>query len=245
VNIEGAIKDVITTKLEEGHIEKMVAENLEKGVNKALESLLGNYGDITKVIQGKIKEVMIKQLSSYDYSNYVVKLDCVLSEILQKTALDHKKILQNFKELMIDAKLPVRVKVSDIFEQFKKYVSENVDTSELEVDTDDTPTYEHVPVTMEVEYEEKRSWGCFRYARVIFECGKDENLNCEIHLSKFKEYPWSMSVGIDTSINSLRYLDEFKIYLLKLSQIGDKIEIDDDYLEDDVRPEAEPEVSFG
>jgi hypothetical protein len=97
---------------------------------------------------------------------------------------------------------------------------------------------------MEVAYEDKRSWSSFRRAKVVFECEKDKELNCEIHLSKFKEYPWGLNPEIDTSIKSLRRLDAFKIYLLQLSQVSDRIVIDSDYLEDEVQPEAEPEASF-
>lgn len=244
MSIEKSINDVITAKLEEGIVEKLVAENLEKGINKALENLLGSYGDITKVIQGKIKEVMVNQLSSFDYSEYVVKLDHVLIEILKNTSLDHKKILENFKELMTNDEFPNPVKLSDIFEQFTKYVAKDVDTSKLKVDLDDDPAYEYVYVTMEVEYEDKRSWSSFQKAKVIFECEKDETLNYEIYLSKFKNYPWSLSVNIDSSISSLRYLDQFKVYLLRLKQSGANIEIDSEYLEDDVEPQAKPEASF-
>jgi len=153
--IETAIKDVITQKLAEGIIERLVAENLEKGINKSLENLLGNYGDVTKIIEKKIKSVMISQLSSYDYSKYIVKLDCVLTEILKKTSLDNKNILTNFKELMIDSEFPKVVKLSDIFEVFKKFVAKNVDTGKLEVEYDDGVSYEHVSVTMEVVREKK------------------------------------------------------------------------------------------
>ncbi len=244
MNIENAIKDVISKKLEEGIIEKLVAENLEKGINKSLENLMGHYGDITKVVEAKIKEVMIRQLESFDYSEYVAKLDHVLIEILKNTSLDHKKILENFKDLMVNQEFPKIVKVSDIFEQFKKYVAKDVDTSKLEVDTDDTPSYEYVSITMEVEYGDKRSWSNFQNAKLVLECEKDEKLNHEIRLSKFENYPWSIHVDIDSSITSLRYLNDFKIYLLKLNQSGARIEIDSDYLDDEVEPEAEPEVSF-
>jgi hypothetical protein len=246
MSIENKVKDVIAQKLEEGIIEKLVAENLEKGINKALENLMGNYGDVTKVIQDKIKEVMVGYLSSYDYSKYIIKLDHVLTEILNNTALDHKKMLENFKELMVSQELPKVVKVSDIFEEFKKYVAKNVDTSNLEVDTDDTPRYKDVAVTMEVEHEEKRSWSSsdFQAAKVIFECDKDEKVNREIRLSKFMKYPWHLRVEIDSSLDSLRHLDEFSIYLLKLKQGGVDIEIDSEFLEDEVEPEAEPEATF-
>jgi len=245
MNIEVAIKDVITQKLEEGIVERLVAENLETSINKALGNLMGNYGDVTKIIESKIKDVMVKQLESYDYSKYVAKLDCVLSEILQKTSLDNKKILENFKELMIDSEFPKVVKVSDIFNKFTKYVSKSVDTSKLEINYDDGVSYEYVNVTMEIEHEDKRSWSSFKYAKAVFECQEDENLNFEIRLSKFEEYPWSLSLELDTSIESLRHLDELKIYLLKLKQSGARIELDSEYLEDDVEVEAEPAPSFG
>ncbi len=244
MNIEQAVKDVITTKLQEGIIEKLVAENLEKGINNSLEKLLGSYGDVTKVIQDKIKEVMISQLSGYDYSKYVVKLDAVLTEILQHTALDHKKILENFKDLMIEQDIPDKIKVSDLFEEFKKYVADSVDTSKLEVNTDDEPCYEYVDVTMEVEHEEKRSWSSFKNATIIFECEKDEKLNTAIKISKFENYPWRFDDKIDSSIESLRHMNHFTLYLLKLHQKGTTIEIDKEYLDDEVKPEAEPEASF-
>jgi len=244
MSIENSIKDVITAKIDEGIIEKLVAENLEKGINKSLENLLGSYGDVTKIIEKKIKEVMSKQLEAFDYSEYVTKLDYVLIEILKNTSLDHKKILENFKVLMVNQEFPKMVKVSDIFEQFKKYVAKDVDTSELEVNTDDTPCYEYVSVTMEVEHEDKRPWSDFQNVNIVFKCEKDEKLNFEIRLSKFQSFSWHLHVNIDSSIKSLRNLDEFKIYLLKLSQSGASIEIDTEDMEDEVEPEAEPEASF-
>lgn len=244
MNIEKAINSVIETKLQEGIIEKLVAENLEKGINNALERLLGNFGDVTQVIEKEIKDVMLKQLESYDYSKYLVKLDYVLTEILKKTALDHKKILENFKELMTDQELPRTIKVSDIFEEYKKYVAQNVDTTNLEVCFDDGPFYEPVTATMEIENEEKRSWSSFEGAKIIFECKEDEDLNREIRLSKFDRYPWSISGTPELTINSLRRLDSFGIYLIRLSQGVKNIEIDENWLEDEVEPAKEPEPEF-
>lgn len=244
MSIESAIQDVITKKLEEGIIERLVAENLEKGINEALKSLFGSYGDVTKIIEKEIKDVMIKQLEGLDYSKYIVKLDCVLAEILRHTALDNKNMLENFKKLMVTSEFPKVVKVSDIFEEFKKYVAKNVETSELEVNCDDRPSYEDVTVTMEVERYEERSWSSWKKAKVVFECAKDNDLNCEIYLSKFKEYAWDLRVEIDSSIKSLRHLNDFQIYLLKLDQSGANIEIDENCEEDEVEVEAEPEASF-
>lgn len=238
MEIETKIKDVISAKLGEGLIEKLIAENLEKGINHSIERLLGEYGDITQVIEGKIKEVMLKQLSSYDYTKYVVNLDYVLTEILQRTTLDHKKILENFKELMLERNFPQIIKLSVVFEEFKEFVAESVDIDELEING---LNYENVSVTMKVEHEEERGWSNCINAKIVLECKKDEKLNCEIHISKYREYPWEFVSKSDLSINSLRYLDRFKLYILKLYQCGAKIEIDEEYLEDRVIPNEQPE----
>lgn len=244
MNLENSIKDVIEKKLEDGTVEKLIEKQLEQGINKSLENLLGSYGDVTKVIEDKIKEVMLNQLSGYDYSKYVVKLDCVLTEILKKTALDHKKILENFKELMTDQEVPRIVKVSDIFEEYKKYVSENVCTGDLEVVCDGEPRYEDVSVSAEVEEEKGRSWASFKHAKIIFECENDEEVNFELRISKFQHFSWQIDTEIDTSIRSLKHLDKFKIYILKLYQSAAKIEIDEDFINDEVEPEAMPEADF-
>ena len=244
MSLENAINDVIALKMGDGTIERLVAENLEKSINKALENLFGGYGDVTKVIEGKIKEQMVERLGKFDYSAYVAKLDFVLGEILKNTFFDHKKILSNFKSLMIEPDFPKVVKLSDIFDQFKKHVAKEINTSNLDINYDDGVNYESVLLTMEVERAEKRSWSSHEWAKVVFECEKDESLNCEIRLSKFDQYPWRMDVDIDSSIASLRYLDEFKIYLLKVKQSSVEIEIDFESVEDDVYPDAEPEASF-
>ncbi len=75
MNLENSIKDVITKKLEDGTVEKLVSEQLENGVNAALKDLFGNYGDVTKIIKEKVKSVIVPYLENYDYSEYVTKLD--------------------------------------------------------------------------------------------------------------------------------------------------------------------------
>lgn len=244
MSLENAINEAIALKMGDGTVERLVAENLEKGINKALESLFGGYGDVTKIIEKKIKESMVDQIERFDYSAYVAKLDHVLIEILKRTSLDHKKILSNFKEFMIETDFPKVVKVSDIFEEFKKHVAKEVDTSKLEVVFDDGVNYEHVRITLEVEREEERSWSSFEKVKVVFECEKDEDLNVSFHLSKFREYPWNVELDIETSISSLRRLDDFKIYLLKLKQSVVDIEIDIENDEDVAYPDAQPEASF-
>jgi len=243
MNLENSIKDVITQKLQDGTVEKLIGEELEKGIQKSLQSLLGSYGDINKVIEKQIKSVMVPYLEAYDYSKYITKLDGVLVEILQNTTLDNKKMLENFKDL-IDYKAVKEIKVSEIFGKWMDYVAKEIDTSELEIDYDDGVSYEYADVTMEVVYEEERSWSSIKYATIVLECEKDEEMNKEIRISNYRDEGWRFESTPVQDIRSLRRVDTFSIFLMNLAQSYASIIIDEEHAEEGVRPEAEPEASF-
>lgn len=243
MNLENSIKDVITQKLQDGTVEKLIGEELEKGIRGSLESLFRSYGGAGKIIEEKVKSVIVPYLESYDYSKYITKLDDVLVEILQNTTLDNRKILENFKGL-IEYKDIEQIKVSEIFNKWMDYVADEVDTTDLEVDFEDDVSYECVGVTLEVEYEEDRDWSSMKHAKIIFECEKDEEMNVEIRINKFMEYDWELSQVPTHDISSLRRIDKFSLFLMNLAQSGAKIIIDVENDDDYVRPEEEPEASF-
>lgn len=246
MNLENSIKDVISKKLEDGTIEKLIAEQLEKGVVNALDNLFRSYGDVTKTIEEKVKSVMIPYLEGYDYSEYLVKLDSVLVDVLNNSALENKKILENFKELMIPDEIKT-ISSRKLFKKWMEYVSKNVDTSDLEVIYDDGVSYESVEVTMDIEYDSDRSWSSFQYATLTFECEKDEKLNFAIRLSRWngsKDEAWNIRYDAAADISSLRHLNEFEIFLMKLNQAHTTLEIDSSYESDEVTPDKEPEPTY-
>ena len=247
MNLEESIKDVIQSKLSDGTIEKIISDKLEKGINDAMDDLFRSYGDIGKVIKDKAKEVMIPAIENHDFSDHIVKLDTILTEIVNKTALtENQKLLENFKELMLEEDMKV-IKSSELFERYCKYVAANVDTSKLEVYTDDTPTYEAVHCTMEIEYEERRSWSDFEKANIVFECEEDEEMNFIIPISRWQKFDgdnWDIDYKTSPVIESLRYMKDFEIFLAKLKRCFCKLVIDDSSEDDYVTPEAEPEVTF-
>jgi hypothetical protein len=247
MNLESNIKDVIGKKLEDGSIEKLIGEQLEKGVANALESLFRSYGDVTKIIEEKVKSVMVPYLESYDYSDYIVKLDSVLVDVLKSSALENKKLLENFKTLMSVSENEKEIKVSDLFETWTKYVAKEVSTDELEVCYDDGVRYEYVNVSFEVDHNEDRSWSSFNHATLVFECEKDEDMNFEIRLSRYtgsKNQNWDIRHDSKHDIRSLRGLSEFEMLLMNLDQNGTKLILDEEYGSDEIVPEAEPEASF-
>lgn len=244
MNLESSIKDVITKKLEDGTVEKLIEEQLEKGINQALSQLFGSYGDVTKLLEQKVKSVMVPYLEKRDYSEYIVKLDDVLAEILQEATLPNQLLLRKFKNLMVPETAKER-NVSDLFRMWKEHVAENVETDDLEIDYDGDPSYYPVEVTMTFEMDDRPSWSSFDYGTLLFECEHDEKMNFAIRLSKYeKEKEWSMSYRHSPEIRSIRYLSDFEIILMRLDQASTKLILDTDYENDEVYPEKEPDISL-
>jgi hypothetical protein len=246
MSLENEIKDVISKKLEEGIVEKLVAEHLETGIKNALKDLLGSYGDVTKVIEKQIKAVMIPYLENYDYSDYITKLDTVLVDILKSSALENKKMLENFKELMIPEPQKT-VNVTELFEYWMKHVAKNVETDGLEINYEEEPTYENVEVRFDIEFLEGRSWSDFEYALIAFECDHDEKMNFELKIHRWKKYDkeqWTIDYDATHNLNSLRYLNEFEVLLMKLKQNSTRLILDSHGDEDEVEVEARPEIDY-
>ncbi|QIW88801.1 hypothetical protein P59_204 [Bacillus phage P59] len=248
MTIEKKIEDVIKQQLEDGTIQKVVGEQFQKSVEKAVDHLFSSYGDVTKIIEKQVKSVLVPYLENYDYSEYITKLDHVLVEVLKSTALDNKKILENFQHLMAYEQ-PKKIKVTEIFDKYKEYVAKDVETNGLEIDYDDTPTYEYVEVTMSVEDDESnRSWSSMEYSTVVFECEHDEELNVSFKIYRWKNESslkgWRLDDKREHHLSSLRHLNMFEIFLMQLAQSYTEIEVDEDHAHDEVRPDAEPEPDW-
>lgn len=244
--IENAIKDIIHDKLDSGLVEKLVAEQLEKGIEKALEDIFGSWGSGTKSIKSQVESVILPFLEGYDYSKYIMKLDTVLCEILQNCTADNRLLLENFKKLtIIDERKEIQV--SDLFETWCKHVAEHVETTGLDVEYGDPPSYESVDVTCRFEQDGRSSWSHFDSGRLIFECDHDENMNFEVRLDRWsndRNPGWNISGGADSSISSLRYLGDMDILMMRLRQSNAKIIIDEECIDESVEPEAEPELEY-
>lgn len=248
MNLENSVKSVIEEKLNDGTVERIIAEKFEKGLDDAIGSLFGIYGDISELIKDKVKTVLVPAIENRDFSDYVVKLDAVLTQIVNSTVLvDNKTLLSNFKELMIEDKKKRVIKVSEIFQEWCNYVAKEVETDGLEVICDDEPSYEDVNVTMVVEHEEGRAWSDLKKANIFFECEHDETMNFSIPISKwgkFDEGNWTIDLVISPDISNWRYMSSFEIFLLKLKRMFIKIELDEEEIEEYVEPEAQPEINW-
>lgn len=245
MNLEERITNAVMDKLTDGTVEKLVKQNIESAINRSLDDLFSWSGAGKKMIDEKVKEVIVPVIERHDFNKYIVKLDSVLTEIINQTSLaENKEILENFKSLMVEPNVKV-IKLSEIFEKYCEYVARDVETTNLEACCEDgEPYYEPVTANMEVEHEDK--WiSSSEYCRVKFSCDEDNELNKELRLYRSKDDKnWNISWEISTfcNINSLRNLSDFDTFLITLKRGWVDVELDtESEYADDIEPQARPE----
>ena len=248
MNLEERITNAVMEKLNDGTVEQIVKDSVENAIKKSLEDTFSWSGAGKKMIDEKVKEVIVPVIERHDFNQYIVKLDSILTEIINQTSLaDNKEILENFKALMVEPGEEV-IKLSTIFQKYCEYVAHDIDTTGLEARCEDgDPYYEHVTANMEVEHED--TWiSSNNRCRVKFSCEEDENLNKELRLYKSKtDNNWNISWEMNTfcGINSLRNLSDFDIFLMTLKRAFVDVELDtENEYEDDIEPEETPEWSL-
>ena len=248
MNLEERIQNAVMEKLNDGTVEQIVKGSVESAIKKSLEDTFSWSGAGKKLIDEKVEEVIVPVIERHDFNQYIVKLDSILTEIINQTSLaENEKILENFKSLMIEPSEKV-IKLSTIFQKYCEYVAHDIDTTELEARCDDgEPYYEHVTANMEVEHED-RWFSSSEWCRVKFWCDADEKLNKELRLYKSKtDNNWNISWEMNTfcDINSLRNLSDFDIFLMTLIRAFVDVEMDtESEYADDIEPEETPEWSL-
>lgn len=249
-NFDEDIKRITDEIMQDGTIEKILREKIEKGFLEAVDSAF-RWGKLKDAIENRVKEILVPYIESYDMSDYIIKLDTVLTDIVNQTSLqDNAKILENFKSLMIEPGIEY-VTLKDIFEEYKKYVSKNMETSGRTVVYDDGYYYEPIGVTAEIVKEDERPWSSFEHAVLelaVDEEDQQENLNFSIRLSRwesvYEKKGYGIAYDIAPSIRGMRRLDDFEIYILRLARAGVRLLDDKQYDDDSVVAENKPEPTY-
>lgn len=247
MTLENNIENIVTEYMSSGKIEEKVNDYMDKAVESAVKDLFTGYkAPVETVISDQLKSVMIPVIEKYDYSKYIVKLDKILVEVLEKTTFENRSILENFKNF-VGFDNPKNINISELFEKWCEYVSAHIDTSNLEIDYDDRPTYESPVCTMEITDNDDCSWSSFKHKVVSFTCDKDESLNIDFPISHYEKLDngWNLSYKSAKDLESLRSVNSFEVFLMNLDSCRTEINLDEEYLEaDDLDIKAVPEADF-
>lgn len=249
-NFDEDIKRITNEILEDGTVEQLIREKITKGFSDAVDGLF-RWGDLKSAVEKRVKEVLVPYIENYDMGRYIVKLDTVLTDIVNSTALaDNAKILSNFQELMTEPDMETAT-LKDLFEHYKEYVANNMDTYGRDVTWDGgKPEYEYMSIGAEIVMEDERFWSSFEWGKIEFfteEEEQQEELNVTVRLSRCKgEKKPGYEISYDTqfTVNGLRYLNDFEIYLLRLSRAGVRVLESPDAVDDIVTSTAEPEPTY-
>lgn len=250
-NFDEDLKRITDEIMQDGTIEKILREKVEKGFLEAVDSAF-RWGKLKDAIENRVKEVLVPYVESYDMSAYIIKLDTVLTDIVNQTSLqDNAKILGNFQKLMVEPGIEF-VTLGDVFEEYKKHVSKNMETSGRNVEYDDGYYYyEPIGVTADIVKENERPWSSFKHAVLelaVDEEEQQENLNFSIRLSRWEsEYDkkgYELVYDVAPSVRGMRRLDDFEIYILRLARAGVRLLDDKLYDDDSVIAEDKPEPTY-
>ena len=249
-NLDDDIRRITDECLRNGTVEEIIQKKVVAGFEEAITDAF-KWGDLNKAIRSKINSVLVPYIENYDMSEYIVKLDTILSEIVKQTMLvDNKKILENFKSLMIEPNQKT-ITVSELFKIYNKWIAKDIETSGRNVNYDgNEPEYKSIETNVDFEKDEERRWSLFDYGTLEFtvnEEDKHDEFNRTIRLSRYKndkDEKWDITYKMPADINSLRTLNDFDIFLMKLERANVKVIIDTTYDSDDITPDIKPELTY-
>ena len=231
--LEQVIQESVAIALSGDNFQAIIQETLQKEVKKSIENAFSYGGEAKELLDSKIKEVIVPTIERYDFNNYLIKVENVLTDIVNSTNLvDNKVILGNFKDLMCEEqlKLGTEINIGTIFEQWGNYVERTIDGHNLTpIGDDGEPYYAAIEVKMEVVLQQKHFGSTFDDIIVRFICEEDEDLNFEMKLYKYanrNEHYSILATTFPDSITDLRNLDEFEIFISRIKRAHCKIIVD-------------------
>jgi len=254
--LEQTILDVNKKMIENGTLEAIVESKLKAAYEDAIKSAF-QWGELRKAIEKKVEAALIPAVEAHDMSAYVVKMDDLLTTIIEQTALpDYKQLMDNFKNLLVTP-VPRRIELSEIVKKYADFCARNIDCSGREVCTDDEPSYVSGEVTVRIEDRTSKYSRNNERAALICELTSDDEseenqkkLYREIPLTKYSwedQDSWGIRYNFmeTADLTSLRSMDEFDVWLIALSRSESRILDDiDDSESDDFYPEETPECEW-
>lgn len=248
-NFDEDIKRITDEILSDGTVDHIIREKLTKGIESAISNSF-SYGKLEKAIKERVEQVLVPFIEGYDMSSYIVKLDTILTEIVNKSVLvDNKKLLENFRFLMEEPGV-TEIKLTDLFREYKKFVAGDMEVDGREIVIEDNAEYEAMDVHFEFEEEGERSWSSFKYATIDFTVDDEEQqdeLNRTVRLSHWtgdRKGGWKIRTDTNPDIYSLRHMNKFDLLLAKLQRADARIIIDETADEDFVYSDTKPEPTY-
>lgn len=220
--------------LESDELRENIEAQVKQATNEVIKELFTAYNSpIKEIITDNLKKGIVPELQRLDYSDAVLQMESVIKDVMKTATAENNQTLKNFKEWST-FKAPKTIKLSEIFDKYAKFVGENIDTDDLEIDLDDGPAYNGGTVTLKTDRYD--SFG----TTIELTCEMDNSLNF-----KLKRYGFDHRAITNTNkAASLTLMSEFEAYLRNLEAHKTVVEMDTDFEEEEVEVQEEPEADF-
>jgi len=216
-----------------------LSEKIEAAIKKATDDVISNLfteyrSPVKKIIDENLRAGLLTEMKNTDYSQSFVSLDLLIQQVIKDASAENNNTLKRFKQ-WATFEVPESVKTSEIFDKYLKFVEDNIDVSDLEVNTDEEPYYEGGLATMEIDDSDS---SC---DKVQLKCEKDSDLDINFEIMRYGEpHIWFR----DNGSCSLRMVDEFEFWLRNLEANNVPIDVDELDMSDEVEVDDEPEPIY-
>ena len=246
------INKVFEEKMQDGTIEKIIADKINEMVIRVCESQMGYNGDAKKAMEARIAPLFIQAVETCDLGKMVEKITAILNASLRDSDLDeYSRVCDGAKELFngstaLNTIRQKRVmKLSEIFEEYKKhleYVFDKDDFDEDEIEYGDE-RQAVINCTMSVELDESELYRKRGYVVTLSTDKSSDEKTGDVRFRLRWDYCGTelyLKADLrDLSLSELRHCPPFILYLSCIEREWIRVEIDKEYDEDAVYIDCE------
>ena len=226
MKLEDLLQNSIENYLKSDEFKKMLQDKIEKAVSDVVEDVFSYRSDLKAKLRNKIEELMTPSIERLDFTKYEIKLQSVLESILENSLLDsNQKLLTNFRDVMMEPEKK-SYNLDELFQKYLDCCDNDIDVDNLEVDTDDEPTYVGGYAHMEID---KAPFGIMSSVTIKFYADNDETLAYMLRLYKDNKkenmYDIAYSVMENIDLMNLTHVNSFNLFIMNLKNHRCQIEI--------------------
>ena len=256
---------VLNDKFNDGTIEKKISDSIDKCLNDVIESMFSRYDSpLKKQMQEKLQPIISLGIAHSTFEGLTGKLSIIINDLIEKSEFSKITNLESLHSVLgcerksCDSK---PVTFSEIFKKYNEWLKkeleiEQYEQDELEFDDGSATVYFNTSLEKVEDDDENPNDRLFLSS---FRKADKYRLKCEIDnedvLSSYSAFHYDIEFSICDSYNGkkridisrnltiqeLRNLPPFMLYLYDLSSNFIDIEIDKTYLTDEIDIEVEQE----
>ena len=255
-SIDSLITEILSKKLNDGTLEKMISDKIDETILKCIDSATGYSSESYGVLKNKIDSLICNSIESSNFDNYTVKITEILNKVLLESDLStYKTISSNLNEILRkDENVTVcgQLDFMYILEKYSEYLKEHYKYEKDAFDAMDIMSDEGEYTTISPSIDIQNISGTYSTTKKFrIELSNDgpQADECTVNFYLIK-YPGNSYFNLKSDVNSelhnFKNLTSMDIFLLKLDHNYCKINASENnldnesyYFDDDVTVEFE------